>query len=165
MFGTFDHLLGAATVRLHRKMLGKRPDISFINQNLSVGGTSKIEYLAKEGIKAIVDMRAEASDDPIEINRFGMNYIRLSVPDRSVPDLNEVISTTKWIRKQRMQGTKVFIHCNLGRGRGPLMAVLYLISEGMGTGEAIQAVRKARPYCYFNPAQLQMIKKFSLSLS
>jgi protein-tyrosine phosphatase len=165
MFDTFDHLFGAATVRLHRSMLGKKPDISFINQNLSVGGTSKIEYLAKEGIRAIVDMRAEDSDDPIEMDRFKMNYIRLSVPDRAVPDLNEVISTTKWIRKQCMQGSKVFIHCNLGRGRGPLMAVLYLISEGMKTDEAIQTVRKARPYCYFNSAQLQIIKKFSLSLS
>jgi len=35
----------------------------------------------------------------------------------------------------------------------------------MKTDEAIQTVRKARPYCYFNPIQLQMIKKFSHNLS
>ncbi|MDE1725701.1 MAG: dual specificity protein phosphatase family protein [Thaumarchaeota archaeon] len=161
MFSTFDHLLGAVTVRFHRKTLGKKPDISFINQNLSVGGASKIEYLAKEGIVAVVDMRAEDHDDPTEIEKFRMSYIRLSVQDRGIPDLNEAINTTAWIRNQRMQGSKIFIHCNLGRGRGPLMAVLYLISEGIKTDEAIQTVRKARPYCYFNRTQLQMIKEFS----
>lgn len=165
MFNTLDHLLGAITVRFHRIMLGKKPDISLINQNLSVGGVSKIEYLAREGIMAIVDMRAEAQDNPTEIKRFKMNYARLSVQDRGVPDLNEVLHMITWIRDKHKQGFKVFIHCNLGRGRGPLMTVLYLIAEGMKTDEAIQIVRKARPYCYFNPIQLHMIKKFSHDLS
>ena len=165
MFSTFDHFLGAITVRFHRILLGKKPDMSLINQNLSVGGVSKIEYLAKEGIMAIVDMRAEAQDDPVEIKRFKINYVRLSVQDRGIPDLNEVLDMITWIRDQCKQGSKVFIHCNLGRGRGPLMTVLYLIAEGVKTDEAIQIVRKARPYCYFNPIQLQMIKKFSHNLS
>ena len=156
-----DHISGAVKVRFHRKTLGRIPDSSIINQNLSVGGVSKIEYLAREGVKAIVDVRAEASDEPSDLKKFEMDYIRLEVYDRGVPTFDKAISTTTWIKNHIKNGNKVFVHCNLGRGRGPLVTVLYLISEGMKTDEAIETVKNARPYCYFNTKQLDMINEFS----
>ena len=162
MFGTFDHLKGAGQVRLRRFLfsLQGKPDVSFINPNLGVGGVSSVKNLWEGGIKAILDLRDESQDDPIKLEKYSIDYMNLKVPDRGTPDLEHAIKAVNWIKSNIDQGKKVFVHCNLGRGRGPLLTVMYLIFQGMNPDDAIIHVKNIRPYCFFNRKQLHWIREF-----
>lgn len=162
MFSIFDHLYGALTVRIHRYLNKKKnlADISLINSNLFVGGTNDIEIIAKNNIKAILDLRKESNHDEDRLKEFSMQHFKLSIPDRNSPTLEETQNAIKWIDLQIVQNRKVFVHCNLGRGRGPLMVILYLISKGMNPESAIDFVKKKRPFTFLNKKQVSFIKKF-----
>jgi len=162
MFNKFDHASGAVRVRIRRFFLGikKNPDISFLEENLGVGGACDIEGLVKSGIKSVLDLRDETEDNPSDIAKYKINYLQIKIPDRSIPTLSDAKNGVEWIRSNIEQNNKVFVHCNLGRGRGPLFAVLYLISQGKDKDEAIRYVKKIRSYSYFNKNQLNLINEF-----
>ena len=162
MFGIIDHLTGAIRVRIRRFYLNakNKPDISFLDSNLGVGGASNIEFLAKKDIQSILDLRDETEDDPDKLKKFNINYLRIKIPDRSIPTLSNAKEGIDWIASNIEQKKKVFIHCNLGRGRGPLFAILFLISQGKDKDDAIKHVKKVRVYTYLNKNQLKLIKEF-----
>ena len=161
-----SHAYGALGVRVRRFRLKREgmPDVSFINDNLALGGVSDIENLARIGIRCVLDLRKEAQDDLEKIQVHSMNYLRMEVNDRGVPSINQAVEAIKWI-KSHTANNKVFIHCNLGRGRAPTVAVLYLIHEGMRSEEAIKTIKKVRKYSYFNKTQLKMITDFENKLN
>jgi len=162
MFGTIDHVSGAIGVRVRRFYLGvrKKPDISYLDSNLGVGGVCKIEDLSKAGIQSILDLRQETEDNPHELEKYNIKYLQIKIPDRSIPTLSEIKNGTEWIALNIEQRKKVFVHCNLGRGRGPLLVILYLISKGQDKDEAIKYVKKIRRYSYLNKNQLKLIDEF-----
>jgi len=162
MFGIIDHLTGAIRVRIRRFYLNakNKPDISFLDSNLGVGGATNIEFLAKKDIQSILDLRDKTEDDPNELKKFNINYLRIKIPDRSIPTLSNAKEGIDWIASNIEQKKKVFIHCNLGRGRGPLFAILFLISQGKDKDDAIKHVKKVRVYTYLNKNQLKLIKEF-----
>ena len=162
MFGVSDHIIGAVSVRLRRIIfrLMDKADISYVNPNLGVGGVCSIKSLLKENIHTILDLRGEAEHSPEELKKFSIYYLRLEVNDRGVPNLASAIKVIKWVKLNLDQDKKVFIHCNLGRGRAPLLATIYLISQGMKSENAIRLIKETRIYSYFNNKQLQWIKEF-----
>jgi len=129
MFGKLDHVSGAVLVRARRLLLKAKnnPDISFLNSNLGVGGACNVEGIANDGIKSILDLREESMDNPEHIKKFGINYLRIKISDRGTPSIQDTMMAVEWIKSQLSDNDKVFIHCTLGRGRGPLLAVLYLM--------------------------------------
>ncbi len=167
MFGTIDHVTGAARVRIRRFYLKakNKPDISFLDSNLGVGGATNIEFLAKKNIQSILDLRDEAEDDPNELKKHNINYLRVKISDRSIPTLLNAKEGVDWITSNIKQKKKVFIHCNLGRGRGPLFAILYLIYQGKDKDEAIKYVKKIRRDAFLNKKQLKLINEFQNSIS
>jgi len=162
MFNFFDHAYGALSVRIHRYIKKNRhlADLTIINSNLFVGGTSDIQYIVKEGIHSILDLRKESCDDKYLIKKFSINYLQIKIKDREIPSIEETQNAINWIETQIMQKRKVFVHCNLGRGRGPLMIILYLISKGMDSKSAINNVKEKRSFTFLNEKQLNFIKKF-----
>jgi len=99
MFGTIDHVTGAARVRIRRFYLKakNKPDISFLDSNLGVGGATNIEFLAKKNIQSILDLRDEAEDDPNELKKYNINYLRVKISDRSIPTLSNAKEGVDWI--------------------------------------------------------------------
>ena len=164
LFNNFDHFYGACGVRTKRIWckIRKIPDISIITDFVSIGGSTTIGGLAERGISAIVDLRDEDTDDPILIKKYSMHYLRIGIVDRGIPDETEAKEITNWIHEKINSGNKVFIHCNLGRGRAPTMACLYLISKGMTSKDAIYSIKKNRRYAYFNKKQLKFIQEFKI---
>ena len=167
MFGKIDHVSGAVLVRIRRLLLKAKnnPDISFLNPNLGVGGTCNVEGIANYGIKSILDLREESMDNPEQIKKFGINYLRIKISDRGIPSIQDTMMAVEWIKSKLSDNDKVFIHCTLGRGRGPLLAVLYLIYQGTEKIEAIKNVKKIRRYAYLNSKQLEFITEFQNYLS
>lgn len=166
MFGLFNHLFGAVTVRIHRYLIKIKnsADVSSINSNLTVGGANNIECLVKKNIQSIIDLRDESSDDITQIKNFNMHYLRVPIKDRGTPTIKEVSQIVNWINNEIDQKRIVFIHCNLGRGRGPLLTILYLITKGMTSKSAIEKVKNIRSFTFLNQNQLNFIKKFEITL-
>ncbi len=167
MFGKIDHVYGAVGVRARRLLLKAKnnPDISLLNPNLGVGGACNVEGIANYGIKSILDLREESRDNPEQIKKFGINYLRIKISDRGTPSIQDTMMAVEWIKSKLSDNDKVFIHCTLGRGRGPLLAVLYLIYQGTEKIEAIKNVKKIRRYAYLNSKQLEFITEFQNYLS
>lgn len=167
MFGIVDHLSGAVLIRIRRKsysLLGKA-DTSFIDTKLAFGGSCKPQVLAKDGFNCILDMRQEGKHDEKLISKLALTYLQIPVTDRKVPTLSDVQMAINWIDKNLKENKKIFIHCNLGRGRGPMMACLYLISKGADVNNAIRSIKKSRRYAYFNKNQIQFLHDFSSLLN
>ncbi len=162
MFGPSDHIGGAFTVRLRRLFLNlrKKPDLSFINPDLAVGGFCSVEGLWKYGINAILDLREEARDDDQILKKHSINYLRIGLPDRGIPSNGDVQHALEWIKSNLENNKRVFIHCNLGRGRAPLIACAYLISQGMSVDTAISEVKRKRSFMYLNSKQIKWIREF-----
>ena len=162
MFGILDHLTGAALVRIKRNLnkLNNKPDVSFLYDNLAIGGQCKIRLLAENGFCSILDLREEDEDDKTQLNHYKINYLRIPIKDRNTPTTSQTELAINWIKQNTSNHEKIFIHCNLGRGRAPLLACLYLISNGLDPVESIKKIKKKRPYTYFNKIQLKFIIEF-----
>lgn len=166
MFSVWNHLIGALMVRIHRFLLrlNKKPDSVLISPNLFFGGFSNLSTLKKIGINSIVDL-TESQYNKNDSNKFSINYYSLPIPDRGIPTMNEALTTIKWIQNQLKNNEKVFVHCNLGRGRGPLLTALYLISTGRNKNTVIELLRKKRPYVFFNRKQQEFMDLFEKNYS
>lgn len=164
LFNSFDHIYGAFKVRIYRNYckIRKKPDISIITDSISIGGSATIEGLSKKGVSAIVDLRYEDIDDLIQLEKYSIDYLRVGIEDRGIPTETQAKEIVNWIDERINNGNKVFIHCNLGRGRAPTIACLYLISNGMTFRDSISLVKKNRTYTYFNKKQLKFIQEFKI---
>ena len=142
MFDTIDHFKGAIKVRFRRFFLKlkQQQDISNIKSQINIGGHSQFSILAKNNFNAILDARKEDSDDAAELEKNSIEYLRIEIPDREIPTMDEANKAVNWISVQVKANKKILIHCNLGRGRGPLIACLYLIHTGMEPSNAIKLV-------------------------
>jgi len=162
MFGIWNHLSGAISVRIKRWILNLKnlPDISFITNNVGVGGHCSIQRLSEIGVNAILDSRDEENDDPEQLSKYSMDYFRVKIKDKKTPTISEGVDASNWIKEKLNEEKKVFVHCNLGRGRGPLIVCLYLIYEGKGVRETIEIIKKHRKYTHFNQNQLKFIEQF-----
>ena len=162
MFGIFDHAYGAISVRVHRfiQRVKNDADISFIDSRLSFGGTCSIESLAKRQIRSILDLRDEGYGEPEDLKKNSMNYLQIRIRDRGIPSLDDAKKATNWIKLEIQRERKVFVHCNLGRGRGPLMIVLYLITQGNNAQYAVKLVKEKRSHTFLNKEQLGFVEMF-----
>lgn len=161
-FSKFDHIIGAINVRVHRfvQLLLNRPDVSIVTSNLFIGGVNEIKNLNKIKINAVLDLRKENHDDYDELKNYSIDYLRVGIPDRDVPSIEQTKTVLQWIDSNLGKKRRLFIHCNLGRGRAPLIACIYFIEHGMNKLEAIQLIKNIRSYTYFNSKQLEWIKKY-----
>ena len=162
MLDFIDHAYGALGIRIRRYCLKRRdvPDLSFINENLCVGGVCSIQSLSRNGIQAILDLREESRENTKEFEKYSINYLKVGIMDRKTPDRDQLNQILDWIRINVESRKKVFIHCNLGRGRAPSIVAAYLISQGMDSKNSIKFIKKNRRYAYFNQEQQKFLEEF-----
>lgn len=165
LFSQLDHIYGALGIRIKKIFcrINKKPDISIIDNFISIGGSTTIKGLSKKGITAIVDLRNEDMDDPIHIQKYSMDYLRVGLIDRGIPTDIQAKEIIDWINEKIDRGNKIFVHCNLGRGRAAVIACIYLISKGMTYHDSIYFVKKHRKYVYLNKKQLNFIQEFKIA--
>lgn len=121
-----------------------------------------LKNLAREGIRSVVNLRIEKDD-----RMFGLapaRYCYLPTVDDQAPSMEDLHKGVKFIRDEILAGEKVYIHCGAGVGRAPTMAAAYLISQGSKIDEAIEMIRKVRPFIYIMPAQLEQLRRFSSTI-
>lgn len=108
------------------------------------------------GITGIISMRMSlTSSVPI-----GIDLLHLPTRDWQPPSLEDLSKGVEFIAHHIKRGGAVYIHCQLGEGRGPTMAAAYLISRGLTVDEAIAQLIKYRPFVQPNSSQQKRLAEW-----
>jgi protein-tyrosine phosphatase len=129
----------------------------FLGSQYNLVGLKKLKAL---GITAIVNMRMHATyDDAVH---EGIKYLHLPTVDNTPPPLEVLIKGADFIDEQIRNKGIVYVHCRQGLGRGPTMAMAYLIKLSMTYKEAYDMVRKVRIFINPRPGQVKRLKELEV---
>jgi protein-tyrosine phosphatase len=126
----------------------------FLGSQYNLLGLEKLKAL---GITAIVNMRMH--DTYGEAVHEGIKYLHLPTVDNTPPPLEVLIKGADFIDKEIKNGGIVYVHCRQGLGRGPTMAMAYLIKTGLTYADAYAMIRKVRVFINPRPGQIGRLKE------
>ena len=126
----------------------------FLGSQYSPIGLKKLKVL---GVTAIVNMREHS--DYEEARYDGVNYLHLPTVDNTPPPMDTLIRGADFIDKEISSGGKVYVHCRQGLGRGPTMAIAYLLKTGLTFDDAFKLVKSVRTFIDPRPEQIQRLKE------
>ena len=118
--------------------------------------------LARAGITHIVNMRSEFDDAKhgLTKGRCGTyHYCHLPTIDDEPISSPHIARGIQFIDSAIDSDGKVYIHCSAGVGRAPSMAAAYLISKGYCANDALDLIRRARPFIRPTPKQIQALRE------
>ncbi len=134
---------------------------SQITADLFLGGQYNLVGLRKLkalGITAIVNMRETSIYT--EAQYEGFRYLHLPTVDNTPPTKDDLIRGADFVDHEiRVNKGKVYIHCRQGLGRGPSMAIAYLLKLGTTYDDAFALVLKVRTFINPRPAQRTRLKE------
>lgn len=146
---------------LHRIIFGlpmlKRSQITanlFLGSQYNKVGLKKLKKL---GVTAIVNMRIHSVYS--KARYVGVKYLHLPTIDNTPPPMEDLINGANFIDHEIKNGGKVYIHCRQGLGRGPTMALAYLIKIGVTFDDAFALVKRVRPFINPKPEQIARLKE------
>ena len=135
------------------------PNLSWVTPHLAVGGrfpAEKTGDLAQRfGIRAIVDLRAEACDDEAELIRHGLAFLSLPTRDHCAVEQAMLDEGVAFANGHLDRGERVLIHCEHGIGRSATLALCVLVSRGRAPLEALELAKSRRPLVSPSPAQFE----------
>ena len=146
----------------YRRITGDpRVKHTMITPQLYLGGQYKVRGLQKFkswGISAVVNMRQKSFERAQDAS--WLKYLHLPTPDMTPVSMKNLLTGVKFIAGEIESGGKVYIHCHHGEGRGPSMAIAYLISSGITFEDALAQVKRVRPFIAPTRAQLDRLGEF-----
>ncbi|ADO75741.1 protein-tyrosine phosphatase family protein [Stigmatella aurantiaca] len=154
----------ARVVEWTTKLPGQGLNISQVEDWLWVGGSvARAQYraLADRGITAVIDLRAERCDDEVALAQLGIELLRLPVVDRYPPSVAQLWQGVEWALPRVLKGGRLYVHCEHGVGRGPLMGLAVMVARGWEAHEAYRKLRKARWQATLNDRQLEGLADFT----
>lgn len=137
--------------RLNRSQI--TPNL-FLGSQYNLLGLKKLKAL---GVTAIVNMRMHADYD--DAAHEGIKYLHLPTVDNTPPPLEVLLKGAAFIDNEIKNNGKVYVHCRQGLGRGPTMAMAYLIKTGLTYEKAYAMIRRVRIFINPRPGQIEMLKK------
>lgn len=135
-------------------------DISWINENIAVGpviSKEKIKELKKNGLNAIIDVRSECCDDEDYIKNLGMDFLHINIDDTYSPTIKQLKKVTDFVAPFLAENKKIYIHCQNGYGRSPLVAMSILIHKGITNSKARAIVANRHPWTSLSVNQEKFI--------
>lgn len=149
---------------VYEKILGHRW-FDQIEPQLWLGGAPTYprdyDFLLNNGIDAVVNIRAERSDDVEFYNRHNINYIQFKVLDIMVPSPEILSAGTAWIEQQVKAGRTVLVHCAKGRGRSATLLAAYLMNHrGLSFDEVNNLLKQIRPLTNLERRHRNQIEKW-----
>ncbi|RME52598.1 hypothetical protein D6783_04435 [Candidatus Woesearchaeota archaeon] len=113
--------------------------------------------LVAQGISADVSLEEFRIDAPHGIKHF----LWLPTPDHKPPTLDQLFTGTAFLHAIEKRNAKAYVHCELGRTRSPTLVAAYLISKGKTIAQAIDFIKKKRPYIHITKAQRAGLARFA----
>ena len=89
----------------------------------------------------------------------GFKYLHLPTVDNTPPPLDVLIRGADFMNTEIKAGGKVYVHCRQGLGRGPTMAIAYLLSTGLTFEDAFALVKKVRTFINPRVTQIARLKE------
>ena len=126
----------------------------FLGSQYNLLGLKKLKAL---GVTAIVNMRMH--DVYGDAAHQGIKYLHLPTVDNTPPPIEVLIKGADFMDNEIKHGGSVYVHCRQGLGRGPSMAIAYLIKTGLTYKEAYAMVRKVRIFINPRPGQIKRLKE------
>jgi putative hydrolase of the HAD superfamily len=138
-------------------------DADWIAPDLAVGSRidpRNVPRLRRMGFEAVVDLRAEESDDPALLRQHGLRFLHLPMTDCDPLTQEQLQEGSIWIARERREGRPVLVHCQHGRGRSIMLVAAVLIDEGLAPTAAIEHIRARRPLVALSAPQLAAIYEY-----
>ena len=126
----------------------------FLGSQYTALGLKKLIAL---GVTAIVNMREH--DDFGEAGHNGIKYLHLPTVDNTAPLMSVLIKGADFIDNEIKNGGIVYVHCRQGLGRGPTMAIAYLIKTGLTYADAYDLVKSIRIFINPQRSQIQRLRE------
>jgi protein-tyrosine phosphatase len=126
----------------------------FLGGQYNVGGLRRLREI---GITAIVNMRTTSIYS--EASHMGLKHLHLPTVDNTPPRLEDLIRGADFIADELARGGKVYIHCRQGLGRGPSMAIAYLMRTGLSYEAAFGQVQRVRTFIEPRLSQVARLKE------
>lgn len=93
-----------------------------------------------------------------------IKVLHLPVLEHTAPSIEQLHDGVDFIKEEIASGGTVYIHCLHGEGRGPTMAIAYLISIGYSFDDALKDILSIRPFVNPSQAQLHQLAAFAAIL-
>jgi hypothetical protein len=154
----------ARAVEWTTKLPGPHLNLSTVTDGLCVGGAvprARYPQLAALGITGVIDLRAECSDDRAALRALGIELLHLPAPDRYPPGREQLMEGVRWGLPRLLARGRLFVHCEHGVGRGPLMGLSLMIAQGWDAIEAYRHLRRCRWQATLNDRQLAGLADFA----
>jgi len=135
-------------------------EISWVTEQLCVGKAPQDDdflYLKRAGIKGIVDVRSEYCDNKELIERLGMEFLHLEIDDAYIPKKDDLDKLFEFVIPLLDKKEKIFVHCQNGVGRSPLICVAIMVKLGKEIPDAVRLVEEKHPWTSFNLIQERFI--------
>jgi protein-tyrosine phosphatase len=126
----------------------------FLGSQYNLLGLKKLKAL---GVTAIVNMRVHKTYGSAV--HEGIKYLHLPTVDNTPPPLEVLIKGANFIDEEIKRNGIVYVHCRQGLGRGPTMAMAYLIKTGMTYQDAYALIRSVRVFINPRPGQIKRLKE------
>ncbi len=131
-------------------MTGFRPtaeaplNLDWITPDLAVAGElpqTAWPGLAAQGVRAVVDLRAEAVDDAAALAAGGIAFLHLPTPDHHAVSAADLDRGVAFVREG---GGRAVVHCREGVGRSALLALCVLVDGGIEPLAALELAKDRR---------------------
>ena len=134
-------------------------NLSWITDDLAIGGSFRsadAEVLARElRIRAVVDLRVEACDDAVVLERHGLAFLHLPTEDHCAVSPAMLGEGVAFANRHLDRGERVLIHCEHGIGRSATLALCVLVSRGHEPLAALELAKSRRALVSPSPAQYE----------
>lgn len=125
------------------------------------GDEGAAEWLASQGIRAVVSLTEEA---PSIASETAIEALQAPIRDFSAPTAELIDQVVGFIDRQRATGHPVLVHCAAGFGRTGAVLASYLVSTGLDADAAIARIRELRPGSIETGAQVEAVKAYARKL-
>lgn len=119
--------------------------------------------LEQQGVNGSVNLRVEYDDAAHDLALA--HYCYLPTIDDDCPSPEHFQKGVDFIRSVVQEGGQVYIHCKAGVGRAPTMAAAWFVAEGMTVDEAIDLIKRTRPFIAITPPQLEALHRYAEAIA
>jgi protein tyrosine phosphatase (PTP) superfamily phosphohydrolase (DUF442 family) len=147
----------------HRR---KRLRLHWVTDGIAIArqpATDEWSTLRDEGIRCVVDLRAESPDNAAEVEQHEFCYLRVPITEGEAATTGELEMLTGWIDEHLRQHGPVLVHCREGRGRSPMVVLAGLVRSGIPLAEGYRLLRRAHPAVALNSDQEAALLRFAES--
>jgi protein tyrosine/serine phosphatase len=105
-----------------------------------------IKYLAKIGVKTVIDLRAadeRADAEEVMVTAAGMKYVNVPMSGRTAPTEAQISEVLGILERSGEGGGPVFVHCKRGADRTGVVIASYRIdSDGWDNAHALSEAKE-----------------------